>query len=218
MITIDAKDPSKPRQVDHYRDGSFAPSSISVEGSHAYMVGYEDKGTLVILDLSNPAQPLKVSHLTNVAGDGNLLGSLTVRGGYAYCLFSVRLDGQFYFKTQLVDVRDPRQPKRVGTPIPAFSTRSTFAGERIYEPGAQLSIWSNPWVFNLAPRPRREAGGYRLTVQGPPERTFQIQRSSDLVSWRNWTNGAFGTPAVTQEFLDTDSPDGPGHFYRILAP
>lgn len=62
-------------------------------------------------------------------------------------------------------------------------------GRTIYEPAGQLRIWSNPWVFNFAPRPRREAGGFRLTVQGPPERTFQIQRSSDLMNWRNWTNG-----------------------------
>ena len=93
----------KARFSGHYSPGIAgynSTSAVEVKGNYAYIVEYHN-GVRVI-DISNPANPVEVSHIMDIdASDIKILGN------YAYV--SVRYQG-----FSIIDISDPKNLKLVG--------------------------------------------------------------------------------------------------------
>jgi hypothetical protein len=149
------------------------PSSLAVAGRYAYVINQSD-GTMQIVDVSNPANPVNVSTLTglyfpdsivvagryayvsggrlqiiDVSNPANpvMLGSSSSSGGF------VAVSGGYAYVTgglnmQVVDVSNPSNPVTVGSVVTGASAYCiTVAGRYAYigyQPDLQIFDVSNP--------------------------------------------------------------------------
>ena len=56
----------------------------------------------------------------------------------------------------------------------------------------------------------------RFSVWGEAGQSVQVQRSSDLLGWRDWFGIVLGLSP--SELIDLDTASGSPHFYRAIVP
>jgi hypothetical protein len=59
--------------------------------------------------------------------------------------------------------------------------------------------------------------GCQLTWQSVPGKTYTVQCSDDLLSWRTLQAGVAASAGLTTTFTDTTTPGHPRRFYRIYV-
>lgn len=92
--------------VGQYVTGQSAkPVSVAVVGSYAYVVtqGTAPSGSLIIIDVSNPASPKEVGRFQHAGADG-----IAVNGGYAYLAGTQE-------SLYIIDVTTPASPTQVAS-------------------------------------------------------------------------------------------------------
>jgi len=60
-------------------------------------------------------------------------------------------------------------------------------------------------------------GNFSLQIEGPPQSTFQLQTSPNLIDWLNFAEIWIGTNGIF-EWKDTDGQKIPARFYRLNVP
>ncbi|MDO8626082.1 MAG: FG-GAP-like repeat-containing protein [Candidatus Magasanikbacteria bacterium] len=134
---LDVKDPAKPEHVATIRHGQNGAElvqaiTLDVEGNYAYVAGFQGgagKGSLEIIDISDPTTPKHAAALKNGDQGAALNGpySIDVDGNFAYVASAGGLT------VQIIDVSDKQKPtpkgviKNVGG-----GTSVIFASNTIY--------------------------------------------------------------------------------------
>lgn len=214
LWVIDLGNPQFPRRVGQIsvsEPGNFFVDVVA-SGGFVYAAEWGSSqfgGGMNVIDVSNPANPVRVAHVPF----GTLEG-LTVADGLAF------LTGPSDFA--VYDVSDPAVPKRVGTGpagLGAFSSPVVSDGRLFLGNLKGLSLLTLPKLpppLAFSAPARLEAGGLRLSLRGPAGQAFEIQRSPRLGDWQPWVNGTLGA-AEMAEFLDESASTGAGQFYRLLS-
>ena len=187
--------------------GGFDTSAalgVAVSGNYVYVA---DGGAgLLVIDVSNPANPQRVGGFDTSGG----AVKVAVSDGYAYL-------AQGDAGLLVIDVSDPAHPRRVGGNGLASGYDITVNGESVFASGTIFNVFTplNGPPLSLIPLPRPEQDGCRVLVQGLPGLPVQVERSVDLLHWQTWTNGLLRSGPL--EFLDVDAGQNPRQFYRALA-
>jgi hypothetical protein len=139
LMMLDVSDPRSPREVWRSEVLPAVVAGVAVSGDFAYAVYGHD---LLTLDLSVPDHPQALGHLYLYVTD--TAAGVVVSAGYAY----VVLNALSPEGVAIVDVRDPRHPRQVGT-APWFAVNAhdlAVAGTYAYVVAGDLSIIdvSNP--------------------------------------------------------------------------
>lgn len=137
LETVQTHGPATSLTTNSYRLADYAPQGVAIAENYAYVTGNEG---LVILDMTNPAEPITVSvgftgydSLRDINAQAELFtGSILVSSGYAYIDCLHRLDELGIVSSVLcvVDVRNPAAPSLVA--VYDLSGGATRIGERIY--------------------------------------------------------------------------------------
>jgi prepilin-type N-terminal cleavage/methylation domain-containing protein len=113
LEVVNITDPSAPAHVftvhNNYHDATlFAPESIFISGTNAYITGYSN--TLEILTLANPAAPDHLGKITSTVPGVtmNTPASIAVAGNYAYVV------SQGNSSLEILDVTDSAHPIHKG--------------------------------------------------------------------------------------------------------
>jgi hypothetical protein len=115
LVMLDIHDPSHPQLRGAYTGTgeTFTLISTQVAGGYAYLVGYGESplwiNALEILDVSNPAKPVRLSHLSTDQNSG--LGTIGVVGSFAYIVGGTKAG---YSALVIIDVHDPVHPFQAG--------------------------------------------------------------------------------------------------------
>ena len=128
---------------------------LDVDGDHAYVAVGEDG--MVIVDIADPAHPVKVSQLSPLPSTPEWPKAIKVRDGIAYIA-----SGEGFLS---VDVSNPQEPRRLG---------SYGLGEQADV--VDIDLWGN--VAVLANNWRRSGIGILLLDVSDPERPHRFDRIS----------------------------------------
>jgi hypothetical protein len=169
ILVLDISIPSSPTVVGHaIVGGASQPSDIAVAGDYAYLTEGWD-GSLVVIDVSNPASPHRVSTLET----WDPVFGVAVAGNYAYLAQS--RDG-----LGVVDISNPAAPAIVGgvaTPGPADDV--ALVGDHAYvacrDSGLEvvdISEPTSPVILGSGATPGRAhgvavAGDYAYVADAP---------------------------------------------------
>jgi hypothetical protein len=99
LDVVDAADPRALELIAEFQ--GYTCSSVETVGSIAYTTDWVGGGLLVV-DISNPAEPEDVGHLS--LNNVDEPGALAVEGGYAY------VAGKYFY---VIDISDPEAPREV---------------------------------------------------------------------------------------------------------
>lgn len=158
---------------------------------------------LHVIDISAKARPRLIG-IWNLFQD---IGEILVVGDYAY----VQADTFF---THVIDVRNPKSPRRVGG--------SQLAGGQMVLANCFVHVVTSGYVTLLHEycQPRFESlsqvnGTTVIRFRGPPRVPAMVQRSDDLKVWSNWSAVRFiDGPMVLPDEVSTTG----GAFYRLILP
>jgi hypothetical protein len=112
LVVIDVSDPLAPFPTGSYTDlDTFF--STKVQGHYAYVIhGYRWYGSLMVIDVSDPARPVKVAELPGLAN------GLALQGGYVYLADRYNRDVHREYEItgglRVVDIRDPTNLQEIG--------------------------------------------------------------------------------------------------------
>lgn len=132
IFVLDVTEPRMPIPVAHV--AGFRPFRVTLGEAH-HVLSVDLRGTLWIVDATDPAQPTTVAQLPLHDGTGDL----AARDGYAY------VSGP-NAELSVVDIRDPARPRRVGHVVPP--------GGASGEPGVTLlgtlALVNGHWLVDVA--------------------------------------------------------------------
>lgn len=214
--------PANPKRVGGY-DTPGSTRGVAVSGKYAFLADYE--AGLQILDISNPAAPELVGRydtwgtVLDVAISGNRL-----------CL----ADGWAGF--DVLDISQPANPELIGGYGLSKGVAVALAGDLVYLASGPKGLTvvgfpehPIPVPTRIGPGPLSEPvlrierlssispGRYHLVVAGPPGKTGQLQRSTDLTTWTNWRSRTFqDTEPVLVPMLEATQPSA--LFHRMVIP
>jgi hypothetical protein len=176
--------------------------AVAVDRGFAFVV---DDSALWIVDVSDPKNPKPVTELA-----GSYSG-ITIQGAYAYLTHPE-------LGLEVIDIRDPRQPVRVGGNS-AFSGRSIASAPDFL----WISIGTNGLVSLQPFHPVRlelstdqPAVSSHVRLSGPAKVPFRLQRSQNLTQWEDFISLTLGTSPV--ELEDSLELTEPSRYYRAVSP
>jgi hypothetical protein len=176
---------------------------VAVQGQYAYVALGE--GGLVIVDVSDPANPVRVG---GVDTSGSAYG-VTVSGNYAYVA-----DGDAGL--QMIDVSNPANPLRVGGYDTGWLAEGlAVVGNIIYVANGEqgllmLELMRPPWLGVSGRNP------FTFRLSREPGATVRVQHSSNLQNWEDWQTVTLGDAPV--ELSDPDAATTAARFFRALQP
>lgn len=205
LSIVDITDPARPQRVGGYDIGAHV-RHVVVSGQFAYLAGgrwdeteqtYRD--ALTIIDISDPAQPLRVGTYA-----GGYVQGVAVSGQYAY-VAGGRWDGAaraYRDAMTIIDIRDPAQPR----PLAAYDTGGYFesvavVGQYAYLPdgsaGIQVIDVSNPVSPQRVNVVKTDGDAQRLALSG---------KYASVIQWE-WSE--FGADESRIHLLDLADPASP---------
>jgi hypothetical protein len=205
LLVLDVSTPANPVILADYNPGGYVVA-VATSGHYAYIAdgftGFQ------VMDLSDPGTPKVV---------GTSPG-----GGYAR---GIAVSGRFVYVTdalsgvQVYDVADPTQPRLMGGNSALDAYGITVAGGKVLAVGGAEGLgvfeaFTPP--LQLGIKQGATAGAVELRVDGPPQLSIRLQRSSDLLNWEDWQ--AFTLGAMPKTISDLSAGSEPKRFYRAVSP
>jgi hypothetical protein len=212
MLILDVSNPTAPREVGSYAMPAV-PRDVTVVASaghvYAYVAvdvpcmlprGLKCKGSLRILDVSDPTAPVEVAfHATPISAQG-----VVVSDGYAYVTEShCDIERGCESGLEVLDVSDPAAPKRVGV-REASTGGVTVVGNYVYNTGLNILLGEDRLhILDVsAPNARQEVGTYDLP--GPPKADDVAVK--DSYAYALW---GIGLPSFGLSVIDVSDPSAP---------
>jgi len=202
-------------------------AAVEVAGNRAFLfsgsdadLGYNTGDGLIILDISDPVAPTQLGAI-QAAYLADASVGLAVVGNHAYLTHEASFNCEIGPGLQVFDISDPMSPQLVGH-------NGSFDGRDVVAYGDHLlvaSVNQGLVVLNqFIPAPerptvtclsRRSPDGLRLCVNAVPGVDLQLQRSTDLQGWTDWTEVRIGKDPI--QLADPQgSPEG-RRFYRAVV-
>ena len=209
---VDISNPAMPRRVGGYPTAGRV-QGVTVSGIYAYVLEYLGKWItrFQVLDISNQANPQRI-------GSYDIVGSaagVALSGNYAYV-------PDVFLGLHVIDVSNPANPRRAGANKSFVANSAVVSGGKVLvAAGAEGLIILNVFrplsgpPISLSATVLAPIDTLRLSVQGLPGLTVQIERSSDLAIWQSLTNVPLGSVPI--EVTDSDAALNSRQFYRAFA-
>ncbi len=104
VLIIDCHIPKSPVVLGHYQKSGYFVSEVFLEGNYLYLGTSDDSGSLIILDVTNPASPL----FKSIVSSGSDLGGMYIANGFAFLTTDSPL-------LVVYDISDPLHPAFVSS-------------------------------------------------------------------------------------------------------
>lgn len=124
LRVVDISDPLHPKKVGEVKTpGAF--SSVTIYGKRAYLAGSTYGQGLVVIDVSNPANPVQTSSISISDSQGSVIYSVKVSGNYAY--IAAGNPGLI-----IIDISDPAKPVEAGSFDTSWADGLALVGNDLY--------------------------------------------------------------------------------------
>ena len=200
LQVIDLSDPGRPRPIGRYASGG-EPVGIVIKESLAFVADRELG--LVVLDVRDPTNPVRIGNCHT----GSRPERLALHGDYLYLV-------GWGSGVDVIDVRNPLDPRRVGGTSLMEAYDVALAPNGVIVPGG-----GKVWILDrfhpastLRAASAATTDGFRLQLQLGEDRTYRVQRSSNLKDWQDWKVVTKQNPSTG---LILDSEPAPHRFYRL---
>jgi hypothetical protein len=216
LHVIDVSNPANPLAVGGYPlTGQIV--GVAVSGNYAFVTetdshwtGSNWGGNLHILDVSNPANPVRVG-IYEISQPGRV----SVSGNYAYLGGSLWTESNFVRALQVLDVSNPANPVLVGR----YNTRGSTAGVAGF--GSHAYVADGAWGLAILQFPPTihtggafglAAGPFGFHFSGLSGQSVVIEASTNLTQWWPLQTNTLGSGALY--FSQPDWGQWPLRFYR----
>lgn len=128
LVIVDASQPTNATRVGVYRNGNEVPqcSRVAVSGRWAYLNASGGASGVEIVDIGDPAHPVRVTRVEEV-------GSVVELAAEGNFVFVASVSGFTLPRLHVLEVADPARPKSLGSyPLGAAVSGVHLAGSRVY--------------------------------------------------------------------------------------
>ena len=206
LAVLDVGDPTHPRLVGQY--SGYFPYRIEISQTKAILI--DGKPGLVVLDVSTPSRPVQVGRYDTQWGALRI----ATEGDFVYVVGA----SDSGTGLEVIDIQNPADPKRVGGNSSLHGFDVALAGGHVLVAGDErvwvldqfrAALWLTAW-------PAAGTNLLTLRIDLLDDRTYQLQRSTDLQNWEDW-KVVSRTGALLRI---TDVPAHASRFYRLrpIAP
>ena len=150
MRVVDVSDPLNPRKIGEVKVPGAA-QSVDIEGSRAFLAGSTTENGLVVIDISNPAQLVKMTSIVIPESQSSMVYAVKVKGNYAYVATGGR-------GLVIIDITNPAQPVKAGEFLTPWADGLVIEGNSLYLTDATEGLYvldisdpKNPLQTGLLP-------------------------------------------------------------------